>query len=81
MAIFLLTTTTTKPITLPLAHVRGVKIMCICGACDVSIRQALKARDKVEPYQLRWMKGKVVSVCHLIAQLISRLKSIILLGR
>ena len=37
--------------------------MCICGACDLSIRQALKARDKGEPYQLRWMKGKVVSVC------------------
>ena len=36
---------------------------CICGACDLSIRQALKARDKGEPYQLRWMKGKVVSVC------------------
>ena len=33
-----------------------------CGACDLSIREALKARDKGEPYQLRWMKGKVVSV-------------------
>ena len=23
---------------------------CICGACDLSIRQALKSRDKGEPY-------------------------------
>ena len=36
---------------------------CICGACDVSIRQALKSSDKGEPYQLRWLKGKKLSMC------------------
>ena len=56
----------------------GNNVMCICEACDLSIRQALKARDKGESYQLRWMKGKVVSV--LCAILITRLKSIFYLG-
>ena len=37
--------------------------MCVCEACNVNIRQALKARDKGEPYQLRWLKGKKVSLC------------------
>ena len=34
--------------------------LCVCGACDVNIRQALKARDKGEPYQLRWLKSRRV---------------------
>ena len=34
--------------------------LCVCGACDVNIRQALKARDKGEPYQLRCLKCKRV---------------------
>ena len=37
--------------------------MCVCKACNVSTRQALKAREKDEPYQLRWLKDKKVSVC------------------
>ena len=36
---------------------------CICGTCDLSVRQALKSRDKGEPYQLRWLKGKKASIC------------------
>ena len=32
----------------------------MCGACNVSIRQALKARGNGEPYQLRWLKSKKV---------------------
>ena len=32
----------------------------MCGACNVSIRQALKARGNGEPYQLRWLKSKQV---------------------
>ena len=36
---------------------------CIRGACDLSVRQALKSRDKGEPYQLRWLKGKKASMC------------------
>ena len=31
----------------------GNRELCACGACNVSIRQALKARDNGEPYQLR----------------------------
>ena len=33
---------------------------CICEACNVSIRQALKAMEKGEPYQLRWLKDERV---------------------
>jgi hypothetical protein len=42
---------------------------CVYGAYDVSIRQALKSRDKNEPYQLRWLKGKryLCARCHLAA--------------
>ena len=35
---------------------------CICGTCDLSVRQALKSRDKGEPYQLRWLMGKKASM-------------------
>ena len=41
----------------------GNNELCVCGACDLSVRQAMKSRDKGEPYQLRWLKGKKVSVC------------------
>ena len=41
----------------------GNSSACICGACDLSVRQALKSRDKGEPYQLRWLKGKKASMC------------------
>ena len=34
--------------------------LCVCGACDVNIRQELKARDKGEPYQLGWLKSRRV---------------------
>ena len=33
-------------------------VMCVCEACSLSVRHALKARDKEEPYQLRWLKSK-----------------------
>ena len=36
---------------------------CICEACNVSIRQALKAVEKGEPCQLRWLKDKRISSC------------------
>ena len=36
----------------------GNRELCVCGACNVSIRQALKARDNGEPYQLRRLKSK-----------------------
>ena len=29
----------------------GDNDICVCGASDVSIRQAMKSRDKGEPYQ------------------------------
>ena len=32
--------------------------VCVCEACSLSVRHALKARDKGEPYQLRWLKSK-----------------------
>ena len=38
----------------------GNRELCVCGACNVSIRQALKARDNGEPYQLRRLKSKIV---------------------
>ena len=38
----------------------GNRELCVCGACNVSIRQALKARGNGEPYQLRWLKSKKV---------------------
>ena len=38
----------------------GNRELCVCGACNVSIRQALKARDNGEPYQLRRLKSKKV---------------------
>ena len=41
----------------------GNSEVCICGACDLSIRHAFKAKDKGEPYQLRWKKSKKISLC------------------
>ena len=38
--------------------------VCVCEACNVNIRQALKARDKGEPYQLRRLKDKKTSLCY-----------------
>ena len=38
----------------------GNRELCVCGALNVSIRQALKARDNGEPYQLRRLKSKKV---------------------
>ena len=38
----------------------GNRELCVCGACNVSIRQALKARGNGEPYQLRRLKSKIV---------------------
>ena len=35
----------------------------MCGACNVSIRQALKARDNGEPYQLKSKKVCCVPSC------------------
>ena len=40
-------------------------VVCVlCSACDVGIRQALKARDNLltvsHIYQLRWLKSKRV---------------------
>ena len=35
----------------------------MCGACNVSTRQALKARDNGEHYQLRWLRS--VLLCDL----------------
>ena len=32
----------------------------MCGACNVSISQALKAKNKCETYQFRWLKNKRV---------------------
>ena len=32
----------------------------MCGACEVGLRKALKARDKGEPYHLRWLKSQRV---------------------
>ena len=36
--------------------------VCVYDACHGNIRCTMKARDKGEPYQLRWQKSKVVSV-------------------
>ena len=38
----------------------GNRELCVCGACNFSIRQALKARGNGEPYQLRRLKSKKV---------------------
>ena len=56
---------------------------CICGTCDLSVRQALKSRDKGEPYQLRWLMGKrpLCVVFQPVTPLISRMKSMSLLER
>ena len=32
----------------------------MCGACNVSISQALKAKNKCETYQFKWLKNKRV---------------------
>ena len=32
----------------------------VCGACNVSISQALKAKNKCETYQFKWLKNKRV---------------------
>ena len=32
--------------------------VCVCEACHVSIRKAMKCKDKGEQYQLRWLKSK-----------------------
>ena len=32
----------------------------MCGACNVSISQALKPKNKCETYQFRWLKNKGV---------------------
>ena len=37
--------------------------VCVCEACNVSIRQAKKCRDNGELYQLRWLKSKKESQC------------------
>ena len=46
--------------------------VCVCAACNVSLRRAMKARDRGEPHQLRIKK---FVVCHSILQ-ISKLKNI-----
>ena len=38
----------------------GNRELCVCGACNVSISQALKAKNKCETYQFRWLKNKRV---------------------
>ena len=38
----------------------GNRELCVCGACNVNIRQALKARGNSEPYQLRRLKSRKV---------------------
>ena len=38
----------------------GDRELCVCGACNVSISQALKAKNKCETYQFRWLKNKRV---------------------
>ena len=40
----------------------GNSDVCVCEACSVNIRQAVKSK-KGEPYQLRWLKNKAVSQC------------------
>ena len=37
--------------------------VCVCEACHLSIRKAMKCKDKGEQYQLRWLKSKKVSKC------------------
>ena len=37
--------------------------VCVCEACHVSIRKAMKCTDKGEQYQLRLLKSKKVSKC------------------
>ena len=37
------------------------EVVCVCGACDVSIRRALNARNEGEPYHLRWLSS--ISSC------------------
>ena len=36
--------------------------MCVCNACHVSFRFAVKAKENGERYQLRWLKSKSVKV-------------------
>ena len=36
----------------------GIGDVCVCEACSLCVRHALKARDKGEPYQLRWLKNE-----------------------
>ena len=37
--------------------------VCVCEACHVSIRKAMKCTDEGEQYQLRRLKSKKVSKC------------------
>ena len=39
----------------------GNSDVCVCEACNVNIRQAVKSRERGEPYHLRWLKNKAVS--------------------
>ena len=41
----------------------SVSFMYVCEACHVSIRKAMKCKDKGEQYQLKWLKRKKVSKC------------------
>ena len=34
------------------------EVICVCGACDVSIRKALNAWNEGEPYHLKWLSSK-----------------------
>ena len=35
--------------------IAGIGDLCVWGACNTDLRQAMKARDKGEPYQLKWV--------------------------
>ena len=34
-------------------------VVCVCEACNMSLRKALNAKSKGEPYHLRWLSSKM----------------------
>ena len=54
--------------------------MCMCKACESSIRRSLKKHRHGEPFRFRWDEGNESVAFHFVRQLMLKLASMLCVG-